>query len=114
MFARLAPQEIHPRTAARKPAARLRLVATAVATVICGALAWAAAPAASAAIIPIPDGPYGPAAPPAVTVRVVNTGGMAGWQIILIAIGAAVVAAVAAVLLDRTLAARRATSATTA
>jgi hypothetical protein len=45
---------------------------------------------------------------PATTVRVVSTGGMAGWQITLIAAGAAVAAAVAAVVLDRARAARRA------
>ena len=39
---------------------------------------------------------------------------MAGWQITLIALGAALVAAIAAVLLDRALAARRAASATIA
>jgi hypothetical protein len=37
----------------------------------------------------------------------VVAGGMAGWQITLIALGAALVAATAAVILDRTLAARR-------
>jgi hypothetical protein len=44
----------------------------------------------------------------------VVAGGMAGWQITVIAIGAALVAATAAVFLDRALAARRAASATTA
>jgi hypothetical protein len=39
---------------------------------------------------------------------------MAGWQITLIALGAALVAAIAAVFLDRALAARRAVSATPA
>ena len=38
---------------------------------------------------------------------------MAGWQITLIALGAALVAAALAVLLDRTLAARRAATAIT-
>ena len=42
----------------------------------------------------------------------VTAGGMAGWQITVIALGAALVAAIAAVLLDRALAARRATSTT--
>ena len=37
----------------------------------------------------------------AATVRVVTTGGMAGWQITLIALGAALIAAAAAVLADR-------------
>ena len=39
--------------------------------------------------------------------RVITTGGMPGWQIALIALGAALVAATAAVILDRTLARRR-------
>jgi hypothetical protein len=42
---------------------------------------------------------------------VVNAGGMTGWQITLIAAGAAVVAAAVAILLDRTLATHRAASA---
>lgn len=37
---------------------------------------------------------------------------MPGWQIILIAVGAALVAAIAAVVLDRALATRKAASAT--
>jgi len=40
-------------------------------------------------------------------VHTVVVGGMPGWQIALIAIGAALVAAIAAVLADRTWAARR-------
>ena len=44
----------------------------------------------------------------------ISTGGMAGWQIALIAVGAALVAAAAAVLLDRKLAGRRRAPATTA
>ena len=46
-------------------------------------------------------------------VRVVSADGMAGWQITLIAAGAAVTAAVAAVALDRARAARRAAPAPT-
>jgi hypothetical protein len=45
--------------------------------------------------------------------KVTLVGGMAGWQITLIAVGAALVAATAAVFLDRALAARRSASATT-
>jgi hypothetical protein len=48
---------------------------------------------------------------PATTVRMVATGGMAGWQITLIALGAALLAAAAAVILDRARAARRAVAA---
>jgi len=44
----------------------------------------------------------------------VVTSGMAGWQITLITLGAALIAAIAAVFLDRVLAARRAASAPTA
>ena len=44
----------------------------------------------------------------------ITTGGMAGWQIALIAVGAALVAAAVAVLLDRKLAGRRGAPATTA
>jgi hypothetical protein len=39
---------------------------------------------------------------------------MPGWQIALIAVGAALVTAIAAVILDRMLAARRSASSTTA
>jgi hypothetical protein len=63
--------------------------------------------AAPAALATIPDPGGGPASgtqPPSFTVV---TGGMPGWQITLIAAGAALVAAVAAVLLDRAWAARR-------
>jgi hypothetical protein len=45
---------------------------------------------------------------------VITAGGMAGWQITLIALGAALAAAAAAVLLDRKLAGRRGATATTA
>lgn len=80
---------------------------------------------ASAAVVPaafarvLPDGgpPYGPAPAtpvPATSVRVVTAGGMPGWQIALIAVGAALLAAVVAVLADRALAARRRTIAATA
>ena len=44
----------------------------------------------------------------------IAAGGMAGWQIAMIALGAALVAAAATFLLDRAIAARRAASATTA
>jgi hypothetical protein len=65
-----------------------------------------AAPAAFA-MLPPPD-PAGDApAPPPVLVHVTAAGGMPGWQITLIAIGAALVSAAAAVLLDRARRARR-------
>ena len=63
-------------------------------------------PAANALIVPPPGGPAGPAntAPPVQTIAV---GGMPGWQITLIAVGAAIIAAAVAVLLDRARVARR-------
>ncbi len=54
----------------------------------------------------VPPAGGGTGIPPAL-VRVVTEGGMAGWQITLIALGAALLAATAAVLLDRARAARR-------
>ena len=101
--------------ATRKAGARLGQLATVLAAVIAGLLASAAAvPAAFAGTDPIPDpagyigDPYigtSPVAPvPATTVRVITTGGLAGWQITLIVLGAALAAAAAAVLLDRKLA----------
>jgi hypothetical protein len=69
-------------------------------------------PAAWAGIVvPGPGGPYGPAGvtpAPQTGVRMITAGGMAGWQVALIAAGAAIVAAAAAVRLDRALTARRA------
>ena len=62
----------------------------------------AAAPAARATI---PDPGGGAGVQPAT--RAVVTGGMPGWQIMLIAAGAALAAAVLAVLADRARAARR-------
>jgi hypothetical protein len=80
----------------------------------------AAVPAAFAGTNPIPDPPgyigdpyigtmgTGPvAAVPATTVHVINNGGMPGWQITLIAIGAALLGAAVAVLLNRVRATRR-------
>jgi hypothetical protein len=118
MFTRLARRESHPRATVPAPARRLRRLAAAAAGIIGCLLASAAViPAASAAvlrIVPPPfDGTSRLAPVPATTVRVVSTGGMAGWQITLIAVSAAVAAAVAAVVLDRARAARRASSATT-
>ena len=56
----------------------------------------------------------GPVAPVPATSRVIIAGGMAGWQIALIAVGAALVAATVAVVQDRARATRRAVSASTA
>jgi hypothetical protein len=90
------------------PIHRIRRLAGVLAGVLL-ALA-AAAPAALAGNRPLPDGrpafvPTYPATSPATVV--VAAGGMPGWQIALIAIGAALVAATVAVILDRALAARK-------
>lgn len=69
-------------------------------------LAFAAAGPAALANLPPPDpGPAGVV--PAPVVGTVVAGGMPGWQIALIAAGAALFAAVAAVMADRARAARR-------
>lgn len=114
MFAPVPHARPNRQTAAPKACGRLRRLAAVLAAIACGLLASAAAvPAAFAGIpVPGPDGGYGSAGtvPPA-AVRVVTVGGMAGWQITLIAIGGALAAAIAAVLLDRALAAHRVMSA---
>jgi hypothetical protein len=82
--------------------------------------AIAAAPAALAAPNPAQPYPppgqlskYEPVAPPVhhtvvpAHTHAAVTGGMAGWQIALIALGAAILAAIAAVLVERARAARR-------
>jgi len=100
----------HPRAATRHAAARLRRLAAALAAVTCTLLSSAAImPAAWAAVNYIPND--SPEQAPAG--GVVTAGGMPGWQITLIALGAALIAAAAAVLLDRARSARRAASATT-
>ena len=99
----------------RKAGARLGRLATVLAAVISGLLASAAAAtAAFAQPIPVGDGGTNPVAPVTATVRVITTGGMAGWQITLIALGAALAATAAALLLNRKLAGRRGATAATA
>jgi hypothetical protein len=114
MFTPLTNRGPHSRVAARKAAARLRRLAALLAALTCGLLASAAViPAAFANPIPIGDQPGpSPAAPvPATIVRVVTAVGMPGWQITLIAAGAAILAALLAVTADRARAARRHTTA---
>jgi hypothetical protein len=91
----------HPHTTPRQsiaPPRRLAavlvgLAGTLLASMAIGPAAWAEIPA---------DGGSAPIQPPAVAAA----GGMPGWQITLIALGAALVAAIAAVLLDRARGAR--------
>ena len=106
MFARIPQREAHRGTSARQAAARLRRLAAALAAVTCTLLASAAVMPAAWAVNEIPPG--GPA--PATAAGAVAAGGMPGWQITLIALGAALAAATVAVLLDRARAARRAGS----
>src|SRR5215470_416509 len=100
----------HPHTATRQAAARLRRLAAALAALTCALLASAAIIPAAWAVNVIPPG-GGDAVMP--VQGVATQGGMAGWQVTLIALGAALIAAAAAVFLDRALAARRSASATT-
>jgi hypothetical protein len=109
MSAHLPHREPGPRAAAAHAAARLRRLAAALAAVTCTLLASAAVMPAAWAVNEIPPG--GPTQAPAD--GAVTAGGMPGWQVTLIALGAAVVAATAAVLLDRARAARRGASAIT-
>jgi hypothetical protein len=90
------------------PIRRIRSIAGALAALACCLGLAVAAPSAFA----MTDPPFGvsgavtrPAPPPA-QVHTVVVGGMAGWQIALIAVGAALVAATIAVLLDRARTAR--------
>jgi len=101
--------------AARQLGARVGRLAAVLAAVIAGVLAsTAAATAAFANPVPYGDGGTTPIAPARAAVRVISTGGMAGWLVALISVGAALAAAATAVLLDRKLAGRRRATATTA
>jgi hypothetical protein len=104
MFVHLSRQGTHPRTAAPKAGTRLRRLAAALAAVTAGLLASAATiPAAFARDVPPAGtayelGRFGPF--PATTSHPAATG-MLGWQIILIAVGAVLVAAAVTIVLAR-------------
>ena len=87
-----------------RPFRTIRRLAGALDT-LAAALLAAAATAPAAFAMPRPVGGGGTVAPPP-TVQVV-AGGMPGWQIALIAFGAAIAAAAVAVFLDRARATRR-------
>jgi hypothetical protein len=113
MFTHLSRRGPSPRTAGPRP----RRLAAVLAAVACGLLASAAAIPAAVAMTPTPQ-PYlrgeygtGPVEPVPPTTHLIIAGGMPGWQITLIAVGAALVAASVAVVLDRARSARRAASA---
>jgi MFS family permease len=115
MFAHLPWREARPRTPARQAAASLRRLAAALAAAACALVVLAAASPAMATTARVPNyGPSVPLSPTPAPVHTVTAGGMSGWQITLIALGAALVAATAAVLLDRARAGRRRATATTA
>ena len=89
----------------------LRRILAAVVALAGTVLALATAPAAFARPLPPPDccatgATSGP-------VTFITGGGMPGWQITLIAVGAALAGAAIALLLDRSLAARKTHPATT-
>ena len=72
-----------------------------------GLAAALTAPAALAVQVPPPGETSGDSPPLVIQTRTVVEGGMPGWQIALIVVGAAVAAAVLAVLADRARLARR-------
>jgi hypothetical protein len=77
-------------------------------TVLAAALLAAASAAPAAFALPVPPVGGGDGIPlPPPQVRTVVVGGTPGWQIALIAAGAAILAAAVAVILDRALAARQ-------
>jgi hypothetical protein len=82
----------------------LRRILAAVITLAGAGLALATAPAALARPLPPPDCCTGAADGPA---TFITAGGMTGWQITLIAVGAAAAGAALAVLVDRAWAARK-------
>jgi hypothetical protein len=71
------------------------------------ALGFARSASASTSVIPVGGSSGSPVPAPATVIHTVVVGGMPGWQIALIAVATALVAAVAAVLADRTRATRR-------
>ena len=96
----------YPLTVARRAAARLVRLAAVLAAITGGLLVTAVGvPAAFARPVPPPGGSYGPTpagpVPAATITHVITTAGMAGWQITLIALAAALVAATTAVFADR-------------
>jgi hypothetical protein len=84
----------------------IRRFAAVLAGVACALLASAALAAPSFAMVAPPAG-ASDVAPPVLVTATVVAGGMPGWQITLIAVGAALLTATAAVYLDRARSVRR-------
>ena len=94
------------------PIRRLRRFAAVLAGLAAALVSFSAAPAFA---VPPPSHEGSAGTPPSPAgVHTVVVGGTPGWQIALIAIGAALVAAAAAIVLDRTLAGRRGVTTTSA
>jgi hypothetical protein len=89
----------------------IRRILAAVATLAGALMALAAAPAAYASLPPHGGSGAGTGGAPT-TVPVIAAGGMPGWQIALIAFGAALAGAAVAILLERAQMARKAHAAT--
>ena len=87
------------------PTHTIRRLASILAGLAAALALAAAAPAALAR--PVPPGPGPAGIVPAPAIHTIVVGGMPGWQITLIAAGAAALAAVLALLLARAWAARR-------
>jgi hypothetical protein len=102
-------QTFRPSPIIRRTAARLGRRAAFLAAAVAGLLASVTALPAFAYTSPMGDGADVVVSPPVVPVPAAS--GMPGWQIALIAIGAALAAAVLAVYLDRRLSGRRGTAA---
>src|ERR1700760_823604 len=114
MFTPHPPRGSQLRAVTRQAATRLRRLAAALAAVTCTLLASAAVIPAASAAEQVKDPPTGASTPiPAPTAQAA-AGGMAAWQIILIALGAPRAAPMGAVIGDRTLVPRRSASSTTA
>jgi hypothetical protein len=97
-----------PKEIVMNPIRHIRRMTAALAGLAGALLAFAAAPAAFALPVP-PSGGSGVTSPPQppVQIHTVVMGGMPGWQVALIAIGAALFTAAAAVVLDRAWTTRR-------
>jgi hypothetical protein len=88
---------------------RLRCAGRVLAAIAVSVLSLAGSWPASAVTARFDPPPGGRIAPlPVTVIRTVTVGGTPGWQIVLIAVAAALLAASSAVLLDRARAARRA------
>ena len=88
------------------PIHTIRRLASILAGLAAATLTFAAA-APAALATPAPPDPGQPGVVPPPAIHTVVGGGMPGWQITLIAAGAAALAAVLALLIDRAWAARR-------